>query len=199
MAYLLGVEVDKIYIYPLGGISKFNMPLNISIKKEFLILISGPLFQFVAYFILNIIFNDKELIKTYHLGILVFNLLPIYPLDGGKLINLLLNCFVPYKLSLKIIIYISYIFTILVFFINNISINLIITIGLLTILIIKEHKKINYKYNKFLLERYINNYKFKNSIIINNINNLYRSKRHIIKLNNKYYLEKEYLSKKYKK
>ena len=34
MAYLLGIKIEKIYIYPLGGISKFNMDLNISIKKE---------------------------------------------------------------------------------------------------------------------------------------------------------------------
>ena len=28
MAYILGIEVKEIYIYPLGGISKFNLDLN---------------------------------------------------------------------------------------------------------------------------------------------------------------------------
>ena len=59
MAYLLGIKIDEIYIYPLGGISKFNMDLNISIKKELLILINGPLFQYLAYLILLIIMPNR--------------------------------------------------------------------------------------------------------------------------------------------
>ena len=66
-AKIFGIETDKIYIYPLGGISKFNMPLNTSPYKEFLILIMGPIFQNIAYFILLTIFNDKNLILQYHI------------------------------------------------------------------------------------------------------------------------------------
>ena len=76
-AKVLNLEIDKIYIYPLGGISRINMPLNISIYKELLVLIMGPLFQFLSYYILLFIFDDYELITRYHLGILLFNMLPI--------------------------------------------------------------------------------------------------------------------------
>ena len=55
MALLLKVEVKKIYLYPLGGISKFFLPLNASYKKEFLILIAGPIFQQIAKILLIII------------------------------------------------------------------------------------------------------------------------------------------------
>lgn len=200
MAYLLGIKIEKIYIYPLGGISKFNMDLNISIKKELLILINGPLFQFIAYLILLILLpTKKELITIYHYSILSFNLLPIYPLDGGKLLKLLFNKIFSYKYSLKLIINLSYLILLIILLISKKNINLVVMTSLLLILITKEKNKIDYIYNKYLLERYLNNYKFKNTKIINNINNLYRDNNHIINKDNNYYLEKEYLEKIYKK
>ena len=51
-AVFFRIEVDKIYIYPFGGVSKFNISLNESLLKEFLILIMGPLFQIAFYFII---------------------------------------------------------------------------------------------------------------------------------------------------
>ena len=199
MAYFLGIKIDEIYIYPLGGISKFNMDLNISIKKELLILINGPLFQHLAYLILLILLpSKKDIITIYHYSILSFNLLPIYPLDGGKLLKLVFNKIISYKNSLKLIINLSYLVLLIILIISKKNINLFIMTSLLLILITKEKNKINYIYNKYLLERYLNNYRFKNSRIIDNINNLYRDKNHIIKKDNKYYLEKEYLEKIYK-
>ncbi len=199
MAYFLGIKIDEIYIYPLGGISKFNMDLNISTNKELLILINGPLFQHLAYLILLILLpSKKDIITIYHYSILSFNLLPIYPLDGGKLLKLVFNKIISYKNSLKLIINLSYIVLLIILVISKKNINLFIMTSLLLILITKEKNKIDYIYNKYLLERYLNNYRFKNSRIIDNINNLYRDKNHIIKKDNKYYLEKEYLEKIYK-
>ena len=198
-AKILGINVKYIYIYPLGGISKFNMLLNDYIWKELLILLAGPLTQNIAYIILINIFNrDREVILIYHLSILIFNLLPIYPLDGGRIVNLLFNIFIPYKKSLQLIIKISYITTLIIFIIQkNITINIIIMLLFLLILIHKEENKINFIYNKFLLERVMNNYNFKRRKMINNITNFYRNRTHLIKENGKYYEEKEYLTKKY--
>ncbi|MBR5370425.1 MAG: hypothetical protein IK137_03895 [Bacilli bacterium] len=170
------------------------MDLNISIKKELLILINGPIFQHIAYLLLLVLIpTKKDLINTYHYSILMFNLLPIYPLDGGKLVKLFLNKIISYKSSLKLIIYLSYLVTILLLLISKKSINTYIMISFLLILITKEKNKIDYIYNKYLLERYLNNYSFKKNKIIYNINNLYRDKYHLIYINNKYILEKDYL------
>lgn len=193
--------MEKIIIYPLGGIVKFNMPLNTSKMKELLIIISGPLFQFIAYYILLKYYRNDSLVKLYHYNILLFNLLPIYPLDGGKLLNLFISNIIPYKKSLQITITISYLIVIFLLIINyqNIQLNLIIMSAFLIYKIIKEQKQIKYNYNKFLLERYLNKYNFSKSKIINNENDFFRNKRHLIKENDKYYLEEEYLRKKYKK
>lgn len=198
-AKILGINVKYIYIYPLGGISKFNMLLNDYIWKELLILLAGPLTQNIAYIILINIFNrDREVILIYHLSILIFNLLPIYPLDGGRIVNLLFNIFIPYKKSLQLIVKISYITTLIIFIIQkNITINIIIMLLFLLILIHKEEGKINFIYNKFLLERVMNNYNFKRRKMINNITNFYRNRTHLIKENGKVCEEKEYLTKKY--
>ena len=93
-AIFFRIEVDKIYIYPFGGVSKFNISLNESLLKEFLILIMGPLFQIAFYFIIiNIDYfnNYINLITVYNYTILLFNLLPIYPLDGGRILKYILH------------------------------------------------------------------------------------------------------------
>lgn len=195
------MKVDKIIIYPFGGISKFNMPLNTPIHKELIILIMGPLFQFLAYFILlQILPNNKDIINLYHYSILIFNLLPIYPLDGGKLLNLFFSLKFPLKRSLYLEIFISYIMVLLIILINkeNININLIIIIIFLFYKITKEYKQIELLYNKFLLERYLYKYNFSKSVIIKDINDFHRNKRHLLKLNDNYYLENEILQKIYK-
>ena len=200
MAYIFKIEIKEIYIYPLGGISKLKIDLNINPIKEFLILIMGPLFQLLGSFILiRIMPYNKEIISIYNYGILGFNLLPIYPLDGGKLLKLVLDNFITYKNSFKLTIIISYLIVFIIWLINKSTINILVMISFLVLLITKEKSKLNYYYQKFILERYLNNYKFKDSKIISNDNNFYRNKKHIIKSNDKYYLEREYLEKMYKK
>lgn len=187
----------KIYLYPLGGVTKMNMDLNINPFKELIILMMGPLFQVLAYLLLCLIFN-KELVRIYHYGILIFNLLPIYPLDGGKILNIFLNVFFPYKKTYNLVIKISYLIAVIIYLSNKkLSINMIITYIMLIILIRKEELKEEILYQKFLLERYLHKYSYKKNKIVYNIKNMYRYRNNIIKENNIKYSEKEYLNKKY--
>ena len=199
-AKVFNIELDKIYIYPLGGIAKFYIPYNYSRIKELIILVNGPIFQEIAKVILIYIFPQyTNIISTYHYGILLFNLLPIYPLDGGKIVNIFLSYLEPYKKSLKTSILISYLILFIIFIINIniIKINIIVMTLLLIYKIYIEDKKIDIKYESFLLERYLNNYKFNKSKIINNYKDFYKNKRHIIKNRDKYTLEADYLKEKY--
>ena len=205
MAFILGADVKEIYIYPFGGISKFLYDLNISIFYEFLILIMGPVFQIFAYIILiNTLSSYTEMITIYHYGILFFNLLPIYPLDGGKLFNLLLSKFFSYRFSMFFCVVfslfaITFIFIYEVVYNNDFTINLIIIVILLLYKVLFEYNQINYLFEKFLLERYLKNYNFKKSSIINDINKFKRDYHHLIKKGEFYYTEREMLEKKYKK
>lgn len=201
-ALILGLKVDKIYIYPFGGVAKFHLPLNYSIKKELLILIMGPVFQEIAKtFLIRYFYSYENIIISYHYSILIFNLLPIYPLDGGKLINLLISIIKPYKKAFVISIFISYltIFFLILINLDNIKINIIVLVFFLIYKVLSEKKKINFIYENFLLERYINKYHFKSSKIINNLDDFYKNKRHLIKIGDKYALEADFLSKKYTK
>ena len=120
MAKLLKIEIDKIYIYPLGGITKLNMNLNTNPLQESLVLLAGPILQLVFYAIYQLILPEyQSLIEFYNYQILFFNLLPIYPLDGGKILNIIVSSKVPYKLSLRYSIFISYILLIVII-LNNI-------------------------------------------------------------------------------
>ena len=198
---------EKIVIYPFGGITKLNIPINTKISKELLVAISGVIFQSIYYLIILFLYKNNiirtyifDIFKNYHYSILFFNLLPIHPLDGSKLINLIISKFFPYKLTLKLTIIISIITAIVVIKINYYKFNYT-TILIITIIvdnIIKYSKNINYYFNKFLLERYLYKYRFPKNKNINKIDNMYKEKYHIIKENNHYLTEKEYLKRRFK-
>lgn len=177
--------------------------MNVSLNKELVVLMMGPIFQIIAYLILvNIPFfyNDRLLIKSIHYSILTFNLLPIYPLDGGKLFNIFLNYRFNFNLSMKIVVFTSY-FIVLVLFTyflkTEFSLNIILMLCFLLYKIKEESNKRSFYYDKFLLERYLNNYSFKKKKKVSSINHLYRDRSHIIKGKDRYYTEKEILTKKF--
>lgn len=192
---ILGWELDKIYLYPYGGITKFNEDVNVKLIEELLVLLGGSFFQIIYFFIGYYLYNSNYF-NYYNLSILIFNLLPIYPLDGGRILNVLLSYFFSYRCSYFISIFFSFTITfffIIYFYIRNSAFNIIIMFLVVLINIIVEFRKRNYYFNKFLLERYINIYSFKKIKKISTIKKMMRDRRHIICINNKYYTEKDYL------
>lgn len=193
-------NIDKICFYPYGGFTKFSDDLNKPKREELLIMLAGPVIQIIYFYIMINFLNDKEIVlfSNYHYSILLFNLLPIYPLDGGKLINIVLNYFFPFRKSLRLSLCFSYLIitSIVLFFIKQ-DISLSLSIVLIILLVIckltGELKKEKYYYNKFLLERYINNYEFPKIKVIKAISNMSRDYKHVIFKDNKTVSEKESL------
>ena len=205
-AKLFKFKVLKIVIYPFGGITKINDLINKDINEEILVATSGIIFQFIFYLII-VYLNHINIIRDYTLNIytlynnqiIFFNLMPIYPLDGSKIINLLLSKFFNYNLSNKLTIMISLIGMSLFILTSSYNHNYsyIMVLSVLIIYNYKFIKQLKYIYNKFLLERYLYNINYPKIKIINNGNKMYKNNSHIIKVNNNYITEKKYLSKYY--
>ena len=202
-ARLLHLPSEKIIIYPYGGITKLNIPINTKINKELLVAISGLIFQSIYYLIIIYMYKQnliREYIyqefNTYHYSIFFFNILPIYPLDGSKIINLILSKFLPYKLSNKLNIYLSIISLIILLIINyyNFNYTTILIISVILSNIYKYHQELDYLFNKFLLERYLHHYTYKSTKNINKIDYMYKEKYHLIKDKNHYLTEKQVLN-----
>lgn len=205
-AKLLKFKVLKIIIYPFGGITKINDLINKDINEEILVATSGVIYQFIFYLII-VYLNHINIIRDYTLDIytlynnqiIAFNLMPIYPLDGAKIVNLLLSKFFNYNLSNKLTIIISLIsmFIFLLIKSYNHNYSYIMVLSVLIIYNYKFIKQLKYIYNKFLLERYLYNISYPKIKIITNGNKMYKNNSHIIKVNNNYITEKKYLSKYY--
>ncbi len=204
-AHFLGWQVDKIVFYPYGGASYFNEDINKPLIEELLILLFGPLCQMLFFIILNMLplsIKTLEIVSQYNYAILFFNLLPIYPLDGGKLVNILFSFKISYHHSLWCTLIVSFlsVFSLIMFLLPRYrTINFICLITLLLTKLLQEYKKREYYYQKFLLERYLNNYSFPKFKIIHNTKQMMRDHMHTIKQNGHYYTEKFILAKKYEK
>lgn len=157
-------KIEKIVVLPLSMLTIFNTKINNKWYQEFIVTILGPLFQILLF---NFINNER--ILKYNMILLLFNLLPIFPLDGSKLLKIFLYNYLPFKLVEKINIYISFIVLVLfnISIPKNLLIILVSTIFLFKIL--KEKNNLDYIFNKFLFERYLYNINYKKIKIINQL------------------------------
>ena len=195
---ILKFKLRRIEIYPYGGCSKLEYDINTPLIKEFLVLIMGPLTQII--FVCIIKFSNISIPSyffDYHYFILIFNLLPIYPLDGGKLLNILMSYLLSFYNSLKYSFYISYFIFIIVFileilFIKNLLFSLIFF--LLGLKIFKEINKVYYYYQKFLLERYLKKYKFKKIKKVKLLKEMKKDNYHLFKKNGELIIEDKVLN-----
>ncbi len=193
-AIILKWKIEKIVILPFGAITIFNEKINRPVKEEFLIAIFGPIFQIVLSICIN-----SETILNYSNALLLFNLLPIWPLDGAKILNLILNKFLSFKKSHLMTIYISFIIILVVIIKSNLNLILTLILSLILTKVIEEYKNHNNIFQKFLLERYMYDLPFKKSKTIKslNLNKMQRDYRHIFYNGKIYVTEREILKKKF--
>lgn len=194
---LINIKANKIIIYPFGGLTIYDSDLNLNTNKELISLLGGITFQLLFYFLVAIIHNNNlmthnvfNIIKRINIILISFNFLPILPLDGGRLLNILLDKIFPYKLSNKLTLIVSILFLALFIMYKRTILSILLFIFLLKEIIL-EINNIDNKYMTFLFERYKNNYSFKKIKRINNLNKFKRDYYHIING----VTERKYLSK----
>lgn len=189
-------NIEKVVIMPMGGITIFKESLNRPIIEEFIIALMGPLFQIVFYLLVHS-YVSYSWFYSANLAILLFNLLPIIPLDGSKILHCIMDFIFSYQISHKIILWISIIFLcvggLFCFYLNN----LIFYIMFICILmkVIEEYKNRSLRFQKFLLERYLYLYHFKKTkkVYKGDVTDMYRDYKHIFFMNNHWISEKSFL------
>lgn len=122
-AKLLKYNINSLEIFPFGGVLKINESIIVNPFHEILISIAGPLSNIVFAFIFNNIIkinnigNYNLLLECIEINLMIgiFNLLPIIPLDGGRIVRAYLSMVLGYRKSVKIIMIISKTLCILLF------------------------------------------------------------------------------------
>lgn len=116
MAIILDVDIQEISLMPIGVNAKYEG--KISNKKELFVSLAGP----IASMIFAILYNNK-LYFIINICIFSFNILPIYPLDGGRILRIILKFIFGDRIGIKVSQYIS---CILIFVLLVISIFLVL-------------------------------------------------------------------------
>lgn len=195
---IFGYEINSIELLPFGGITTVNKKINSSINKDIIINFGGIIFQLISILFLYLFkykFNiiTYNLIINYNLILIIFNMIPIIPLDGSNIIHLLLEKAFSYRISYHLNFIISIMSLIIFLIINYVySIDNYFIISFLFYKCLIYIKNYKYLKNRFLLERYLYNIEYKK---IDNhtkdVKDLKKEVLHYFKENNIYIKEKK--------
>lgn len=117
----VGYKLNIITLMPYGAsLSGNNGPLKP--KDELKIAIAGPCVNLIFILIIILlsnfnlpIYEDLQIIKNINISYLMFNLLPVFPLDGGRILLALLSYKVKRKKAFKICNIVGWVITIIYF------------------------------------------------------------------------------------
>lgn len=195
-------KIIKVELYPFGGITKIDKPINSSINKEILIASAGIFFQGLLYLFLLLFrdcfkVTDYELFQFYNFHIFLFNFLPIIPLDGSAILHAVLEKFFSYEKALK-----YYQIFSLIFFCGFVVLNFLIfenyficMVLFFQFILLKKQEK--YLLHRFYLERYLKEFPYQKicNEIGENYHILKKNRRHFFYSGGKYKNEQEILAK----
>lgn len=193
---LFSWEIKKVILLPFGGLTIFNNLINTSLFQEFVVALMGPLFQVVFFFFINKLFILSDRVVYYNFVLLLFNLLPIYPLDGSKFLYIFLCLLFPFKCSHLIIISVSFcfIFAFIIFF-GRFDLLVFLIFLFLFFKSCSELKNHSFIFNKFLIERYCYNLNFKHVRCVGSVDRMYLWCRHLFFIDDNYVSETNFLEK----
>jgi stage IV sporulation protein FB len=102
-------RIHKIELLPFGGVAEVEDAGNRPFREELIVIIAGPLQHIwlilLSYSLVHFSFwtsTDHRMFVWHNLMILLFNLIPIFPLDGGRLVQLWCTYRFPYVQGLRL-------------------------------------------------------------------------------------------------
>ena len=135
IGYIFKNKIKKFKILPIGFFIEFDDCCDNDFCKKIIILLAGP----ISNFFISIIFGNLNLkfcneICFINIVLGLFNLLPIYPLDGEKILEIILIKIYRYKKGRKYSFYISkillcfmtFLYSLLILKMKNVSILMVI-------------------------------------------------------------------------
>lgn len=158
-------RIKQISLLPFGGVAEMDEHGNRPLREETIVVAAGPLqhiWMTGLAFILEkngwLSFELFQLFLEYNFMVFLFNLFPIWPLDGGKLVFLLLSLKRPFPEAHRLTLLLSTgflsLFAILILITAPNHLNVWVVILFLYFSLYHEWKQRRYVFMRFLLERY---------------------------------------------
>lgn len=151
----LGFKISKINILPLGFSILLEKKMSNKAKLDKLIIsTAGPLVNIliaVIFVFLPVNTYIKEIIVYSNILLAVVNLVPIYPLDGGRIVKEILEFNYSKLRSIKIVEKITYVSIVIITILSSIlilfykNIGIFIGVVFLWFLVINEYRKNRYR------------------------------------------------------
>ncbi len=153
----------KVEFFPFGGITSVEKPINTPLKQEIFISLAGVLFQILLAIVFYFLYQRGYLLEhtyfmfqNYNKVILLFNLLPMIPLDGSIFFRSILEYIFPFSFAYKIYLGVSlFFFVLFVTFHTVYSFNNYMILTFLFFKLYDVYKRRKFYENKFYLERYL--------------------------------------------
>ncbi|MCP6682032.1 M50 family metallopeptidase [Bacillus nakamurai] len=168
LAVFFSWRIKRIFLLPFGGTVEVEEHGNRPLKEEFAVILAGPLqhvwLQAAAWLLfgLGIVGQQTfEMFTFYNLSILFINLLPIWPLDGGKMVFLYFSKQMAFQRAHLLSVQTSAVFAFLLCCWIVLAVPLQISAWVLFVFLAAslwdEYRKRHYIQMRFLLERYYGN------------------------------------------
>lgn len=106
MALLLRRKIIRLTIYPFGMAMEVEAIEYMPSIYEALIAVAGPLSIYISHIFLGILLEISLISSHYYqylislnINLFLFNMLPIYPLDGGRILHALCHLFFSFQMA----------------------------------------------------------------------------------------------------
>lgn len=173
-------DIQYMMILPFGAFLSLNDFGKHKVLEEAMMLIAGPMVNVI--FVIVFYFLHQRYLLIINLFICLFNMLPVYPLDGSKLFHLLLSCFVDYAKAFYLQIRVSLLIIALGFI-------YIKSLGRIIVLIYLFYQNIIYikNYRLLMIETILSDHNNKEHIKINNSLKYYRPYNNFYLIDQQFY------------